>query len=895
MEAQNLREVLVCTAKLKAKDITLTKLQDCLNAVKNSPFPPSEATTDMLWRSTILYYTVLVSFADYGLMDNQEQTCDMEAMISLNDQSVFLATMDLVRQFSLHLYLPRELRGITNCETQLMVLLNEQERVRRLLYCVTHFERLFQNNMIATQRLTELGDCSIDYIAAVYSLSKKSPLADKKMVVFSKETIFRSLMMIKGAPGLPETLSLLLHRDLLFLTGESGGFSTLCRVIHTGDEQDNNVPTWQKSEIVAKIVASKGHTKSFYRQVLTECLKFYDWSVEANTKKALIYAETCIACLKRFCDMPVAYRELYERIETHFLGCFQSLAHPEELIASFVVGERAKLIRDLHKCHRVFTGATFTCLPSSLLVSYIQMFLKLYMMLPDTLEEHRYLYDLIVFCLSNRSKQELMDIIQCLLYGSVHSEKTKYLLHSRIVIKHNEASDDYILHICPLSDDDHNENDSLLPVLVDVLKSSNRNLLNYDVFLILLNELMPSTWINEMHEEQHLHEENEREELFYSQICTKYILIQALTDLVNYKGLHSQLYDNPNELLNILMTTLSRYLQESESTLNSTSVDEKAKVLEIVISIFCEFLHRTRSRPEVDDILKLLQRYRRTKSCSDSMKVQIDLLCDGTLLGNAGQTHTAYQNALSLCADQQPYCKVFGTTLLIKLIKERDPETIAQRQSILILALVNLREDDSYAFLNSVRLLVALCNILEADVVDTLLKEYLNEDNEQDYRLKIGEATVKTVETLGPLAIRYRDVLMNCFLIGTRHSINVLRVSSLSNIGIICRILSYQVHNFFYELFMCIKSIVETDSYLPARRAAILVLSQLFEGIQQLMDHQDHLLLIYRFLKLILATDKDDVTKLQAAIALDHLKTKAKDFLQISSDSLEKNIFGKII
>ena len=88
---------------------------------------------------------------------------------------------------------------------------------------------------------------------------------------------------------------------------------------------------------------------------------------------------------------------------------------------------------------------------------------------------------------------------------------------------------------------------------------------------------------------------------------------------------------------------------------------------------------------------------------------------------------------------------------------------------------------------------------------------------------------------------------------------------------------------------------METDNYLPAKRAAILVLSQLLEGIDGLMDFQEYLLLIYRFLKHIIATDKDDVTKLQAAVALDHLKAKTKDFLQINPDELERRMFGRVI
>ncbi|XP_058168360.1 transport and Golgi organization protein 6 [Anopheles ziemanni] len=263
------------------------------------------------------------------------------------------------------------------------------------------------------------------------------------------------------------------------------------------------------------------------------------------------------------------------------------------------------------------------------------------------------------------------------------------------------------------------------------------------------------------------------------------------------------------------------------------------------------------------------------------MKIKIDYICNTSMVDNDTISDSTCHNALSLCADSEPYSKVYGTTLLIKLIKERDVETVARRHTILILALENLMSEESYAFLNSVRLLVSLCEVFETETVEVLIKEYHSVDKNIDYRLKIGEAIIKIVEVLGPTAIRYRDELLNCFLFGMKNSVDEFRTSSLANIGNICRILSYQVHHFFYEVFACISCIMETDTFLPTRRAAILVLSQLIEGMEGLMDLQEYLISVYRFLKHVIVTDTDDVTKLQAAVALDHLKSKTKQFFTV--------------
>uniref|UniRef100_A0A182MWQ6 RNA polymerase II assembly factor Rtp1 C-terminal domain-containing protein n=1 Tax=Anopheles culicifacies TaxID=139723 RepID=A0A182MWQ6_9DIPT len=891
ISVEALREVIARVANLKPKDITLTKLEECLQPVKGVPFPVDENSSDILWKITVQYCTLLTEFADKGLVEKQNHSEESEEVINLHDQSSYLTTIDLVRQFTVQLYLPRVLRGLSKCEIQMMAVVEEQERVRRLTFCVDHFQRLLEKKMLALH--PRLADTVIDFIAACYSLSGASLMEKLKQFAFPKDLIFRSLLVIKGSSGLPLELAKVLHIDLLHLTGEPGGFGALCRTLLSVGETSENVPAWQKSEVIAKIVSSKGHTKKFYRQVLTDCFEFYRWAVQAGTEEASTYAATCIECLKRFCLLPAPYRELHVRIEEYFFGNFQELAAPKELIAGCVVQERIALLSNLLECSMAFTGSTFTALPSSLLVPYLNLFLKLSSMLPSTFDEQTHLQSMIIFCLSNRSKSELKQIVTSLLRNQPEGEIGRYLVHPRIICKHDEKEKKYSLQIGPATDGNDLEADNLLPKLVDVLKLSDRNLLLYDVFLILLNHLMTGAWAdNSTQQPNRLLDDAEREGLLCDRFHQKYVLIQSLMELINHRHFHFQLYDNPGEILSILTESLTKIIDDSNA---SDTEGSGTDILEIVLSIFQEFLQRIRDRHEMDGILKLLRRYRKSTSCSDTMAIQIDLLCNEEPTKHGELSESACQNALNLCSDQQPYCKVYGTTLLLKLLKERDPETYVQRHKILILALVNLRDEESYAFLNSVRLLVALCDVLEAEVIDALVKEYLNENNDTDYRLKVGEATVKTVETLGPLAVRYRDTLLNCFLASTRNAVDEFRTSSLSNVGSICRILSYQVHHFFYELFTCIQSIVDTDSYLPARRAAILVLSQLLEGIDNLMDFQEYLLLIYRFLKHIITTDRDDVTKLQAAVALEHLKTKTKDFLQIKPDDLERRMFGRVI
>lgn len=115
-----------------------------------------------------------------------------------------------------------------------------------------------------------------------------------------------------------------------------------------------------------------------------------------------------------------------------------------------------------------------------------------------------------------------------------------------------------------------------------------------------------------------------------------------------------------------------------------------------------------------------------------------------------------------------------------------------------------LKEDDSYIFLNCIKLLITLVDILEETVLETLIAEYhfdIDVDSSDiDFKLKVGEAIIKVTQGLGGMCYKYKSILINCFLRGAHNKNNEFRTSNLSNLGVVVRILSYQVHHFFQEV-----------------------------------------------------------------------------------------------
>lgn len=81
------------------------------------------------------------------------------------------------------------------------------------------------------------------------------------------------------------------------------------------------------------------------------------------------------------------------------------------------------------------------------------------------------------------------------------------------------------------------------------------------------------------------------------------------------------------------------------------------------------------------------------------------------------------------------------------------------------------------------------------------------------------------------------------------------------------------------------------DKYLPTRRAAALVLTDLLKGMQSLEQYAEYLLPIYRGLKTIAANDPDLHMQIHAKNGLGILRDKIKEALTVADENkMEKEI-----
>ena len=107
-----------------------------------------------------------------------------------------------------------------------------------------------------------------------------------------------------------------------------------------------------------------------------------------------------------------------------------------------------------------------------------------------------------------------------------------------------------------------------------------------------------------------------------------------------------------------------------------------------------------------------------------------------------------------------------------------------------------------------------------------------SEERAVELRTKIGEALARVTENLGEMTPKYRNELVNPFFGQMSHPDDLVRCSALSNLGEVCKNLRFSLGGIVQEVFLCLHNAIEFDRSMPVRRAAVLVVKLLLEGLR---------------------------------------------------------------
>lgn len=660
------------------------------------------------------------------------------------------------------------------------------------------------SNVFPIEAATKFDLVYIQYMASVHTLIFESAKDDAtfhqdrldRLFASAPEKYFKFLLILKATKAAVDSaLQKQLHGDLFGRLQSANGFRMLCENLLSSSSIDDEIIR-KRTAVIVRIVAHVGHSERFYKAIVSQILSL------ANNRIGG-YFSVCIGCLVAIQMLPDTAQlpsTVRQEIERFFFGLFKELSEPTVLLTGNILIDAVEFQHRIHVLWMAFCSRQYSVnFRTQRLVPYVPMLLEMFRQ-----SDGDELCQLIVRCLCNRNAIELTELLDCILFTNNNDGKT---VHPRIAIDPNG--------MCrTLAATDRSQSNDAIETLTSVLERSQNNLLIYQIFLYLLQRFgdcflnddadkWSTALLDEMDDiSAHI------ERVFRRRV----IVVHGLSTLIGIKSMHGQFNENPRELIDKLSEIIRKInvALMSSSSRDDTKLDE---CMQLILSIVMEFMDRL-SGEHAGQLVRHLQQYKRIKGGQQS-SLHLDQILqhfggdEKPIPNNNTLLESKFSDARKLCSATEPYSIVNGLHELTKLLRdERDAETIASAHTILAIAIDAIRNEDSYVFLNSISLLAELMNVLPdgGDVVlDSLIAEYWNigggNETDIDGQLKYGEAIVRVTELLGPMAYKHKSILINCFLRAAADGRSAeLRTSALSNVGSICRLLSYQVHHFFEEV-----------------------------------------------------------------------------------------------
>lgn len=556
---------------------------------------------------------------------------------------------------------------------------------------------------------------------------------------------FKNLLILKGITEQPIEIQNQLHTDLMKRLLSPNGFAMLCRNVLPIELDAAAAPLWKRAEIVYHIVGHRGHSPQFTRTIVDEIYRFYAECLRKTKSDQHEYRLACVGSLSKIYANHSGRRQ---QIDAYLMGKFDVLCEPSDLLTGCIVMDDTELRFAINCNWSAFCAPTAIGLPSKCLVRYLPVLLRLHSQLVRDSDIESRVSHLIVQCLANRGRAQLKTLTDVLITEEYPSDMRT--IHARVHVKQMAPSKLYTVQIGDAASP--NEYDAAATFL-RVLKQSQHNVFVYNVFVHLLEGIEGCLMTSGSSANADLLTDFGELELgltkrFKRQVTTMYLL----SELISYKSFHSQFDENPQEIVAALQTILQHRIDGIRQTDGRLSVDIDESVLVVVLLIVREILPKLRTSEELVRTLKRLD----ACCASDDLRQEIRMifqLVDGTMPERPNSDGVSeFQMARRLCEERQPHLIVCGLMKFVQLIRhDRDPETLACKHAVLAIAVHCLRNEESYVFLNCIKLLILLVDVLEVEVIECVVAEYKTEDNLMDFRLKMGEVIVKVTEGLGEL------------------------------------------------------------------------------------------------------------------------------------------------
>lgn len=260
------------------------------------------------------------------------------------------------------------------------------------------------------------------------------------------------------------------------------------------------------------------------------------------------------------------------------------------------------------------------------------------------------------------------------------------------------------------------------------------------------------------------------------------------------------------------------------------------------------------------------------------------------------ESEPEYNSIMKDLNDKLVPVRVHGLVRLKQLFIENNELVISRSEELFSKIEGSIDDKEPYVFLACVNLIAEMTIRKTREILPKLTDIHSRQDLDLQHRINVGEVLVRLSKHMNETTPFYGQQVMAMLLHGTTDPEELIRMSSLTNIGELCKNMGDSLWKYVIDILDCIERVLQSDN-LQVKCAAIDLLRTTLSGLDSLKVEsiQRDLKRIYVILKDAKRMTLDDSFCLQVQLALDEIDRIAKEMLGLdverkSDDSFIKNI-----
>lgn len=244
------------------------------------------------------------------------------------------------------------------------------------------------------------------------------------------------------------------------------------------------------------------------------------------------------------------------------------------------------------------------------------------------------------------------------------------------------------------------------------------------------------------------------------------------------------------------------------------------------------------------------------------------------------QSDIEFQNIMKDLNDKLVPVRVHALVKLKQMIMTNDSDITRKIPQIFRVVESSLAEDEPYVFLACINLLAEMSVRNTDEILPKLTGSYLKSELGVQVRINIGEVLVRLARQMNQSTPYYAQHILGALFSGCKDSEELLRMSSLTNIGEICRHLGDSLGKYIIEILAIVELVIDNDT-IPVKCAGVDLLRTTLMGVDRFTVEsiQKELKSMYDLLKKLRHRTLDDKLCLQLDLALDEIDRLAREML----------------